>query len=88
MMPQPIGWSFFGGGDATAFFNDVWLLDNANGAGAGVSAWCQILPTGAAPDPRYLFSRYERMMEHRKGCLSSEGWGVLPAPLPSMTLGC
>lgn len=49
----------FGGTDATSFFNDVWLLDNANGAGAGVSAWSQILPTGAAPPPRYLFSRYE-----------------------------
>ncbi len=39
--------------------NDVWLLDNANGAGAPTSAWSQILPTGTAPSPRFVSYHYQ-----------------------------
>jgi hypothetical protein len=31
--------------------NDVWVLEHANGLG-GVSAWVQLIPTGAAPTAR------------------------------------
>src|SRR5882724_981326 len=45
----------FGGNGVAGTFNDVWLLDNANGAGVQTPAWSQILPIGAAPAPRILF---------------------------------
>ena len=42
----------FGGYDCTAtYFNDVWLLSNANGLG-GTPAWSQLSPSGTAPSGR------------------------------------
>src|ERR1019366_2427734 len=33
------------------FYNDVWVLSNANGLG-GAPAWTQLSPAGAPPSPR------------------------------------
>jgi hypothetical protein len=42
----------FGGYDCTTnYFNDVWVLSNANGV-SGTLAWTQLAPTGPAPSPR------------------------------------
>jgi hypothetical protein len=46
----------FGGSDCSAtYFNDVWVLRNANGQG-GTPAWSQLIPDGAAPVPRAFTS--------------------------------
>jgi hypothetical protein len=42
----------FGGFDNYSSFNDVWVLSNANGS-AGIPAWTQLTPSGAAPSARY-----------------------------------
>lgn len=42
----------FGGYDCTStYFNDVWVLSNANAA-SGTLAWTQLSPTGDGPSPR------------------------------------
>ena len=42
----------FGGNDCSSgFFNDVWVLSNANGLG-GTPTWTQLSPAGAPPSPR------------------------------------
>ena len=42
----------FGGNNCgTNYFNDVWVLSNANGA-SGSSTWMQLAPTGTAPPAR------------------------------------
>jgi hypothetical protein len=41
----------FGGYSATAFYNDVWVLANANGQG-GTPAWTQLSATGGPPAAR------------------------------------
>jgi Galactose oxidase, central domain/Kelch motif len=41
----------FGGSDGGAFFNDVWVLTNANGSG-GTPNWMQLSPSGNLPAPR------------------------------------
>ncbi len=42
----------FGGNDCgTRYFNDVWVLSNANGQG-GTSVWTQLSPSGSAPPAR------------------------------------
>lgn len=42
----------FGGNDCFSdFFNDVWVLSNANGLG-GAPGWTQLAPTGTPPSPR------------------------------------
>ncbi len=42
----------FGGSDCSGgYFNDVWVLSNANGE-AGTSAWTQLTPSGTAPRAR------------------------------------
>src|SRR5208283_1103811 len=43
------------GGDPADFFNDVWVLTNANGLG-GAPAWMQLTPSGALPPSRENFS--------------------------------
>jgi hypothetical protein len=41
----------FGGSDCfSTFFNDVWVLSNANGMG-GTPAWTQLTPSGTPPAP-------------------------------------
>ncbi len=41
----------FGGYDGSTFFNDVWVLSNANGS-RGTPAWTQLSPTGTLPAVR------------------------------------
>src|SRR5438445_3579530 len=42
----------FGGSDcSTGYFNDVWILSNANGQG-GASTWTQLSPNGPGPPAR------------------------------------
>lgn len=42
----------FGGSDCfSTFFNDVWVLSNANGLG-GTASWTQLSPSGTPPSPR------------------------------------
>jgi hypothetical protein len=42
----------FGGNNCSAgYFNDVWVLSNANGE-SGASAWTQLTPSGTAPSVR------------------------------------
>ena len=41
----------FGGIGTAAFFNDTWVLSNANGLG-GSPAWTQLAPAGALPTAR------------------------------------
>ena len=42
----------FGGSNcSTGYFNDVWILSNANGQG-GASSWIQLFPTGPTPAAR------------------------------------
>ena len=50
----------FGGNDCfSGFYNDVWVLSNANGLG-GTPACTQLAPAGAAPSPRgYLSAVYD-----------------------------
>jgi hypothetical protein len=46
----------FGGNNCGAvYYNDVWVLRNANGL-AGTPAWVQLSPSGPAPGPRSLTS--------------------------------
>ena len=46
----------FGGNNCTStYYNDVWVLQNANGLG-GSPAWIQLSPSGPAPAPRALLS--------------------------------
>jgi RHS repeat-associated protein len=46
----------FGGRRASAeYFNDIWVLTNANGLG-GASQWIQLSPAGTGPGPRYYVS--------------------------------
>jgi len=40
------------GGPGSDFFNEVWVLANANGLG-GTPEWIQVSPTGTAPDGRF-----------------------------------
>ena len=49
----------FGGLGASGFLNDVWVLDNANGAGGGPTAWIPTAPTGTPPDTRVVFHHYQ-----------------------------
>lgn len=43
----------FGGYDCgTGYFNDVWVLSNANGLGGTSSVWTQLAPSGTAPAAR------------------------------------
>jgi Galactose oxidase, central domain len=63
--PQPrAGWTavydsadneaiFFGGYQESTFFNDVWILSNANGAAAGASTWRELAPSDGPPSPRF-----------------------------------
>lgn len=41
-----------GQSDPSAYLNDVWVLENANGAG-GMPVWVQLTPSGAPPHGRY-----------------------------------
>src|SRR5207249_378707 len=45
----------FGGADrfATTFFDDAWVLTNANGTEATVPTWVQLSPPGARPSARW-----------------------------------
>jgi hypothetical protein len=46
----------FGGFDAAGvFYNDVWVLSNANGLG-GAPTWTQLTPSGTPPSPRASFA--------------------------------
>ena len=46
----------FGGNNCSStYFNDVWVLQNANGIG-GTPAWSQLSPTGTAPAARAFTS--------------------------------
>ena len=51
--PATNSMTVFGGIDITfaVFFNDVWVLSNANGLG-GPPTWTQLTPTGGPPSPR------------------------------------
>lgn len=42
---------FGGGAPSNIFYNDTWVLTNANGLGA--AAWTQLLPAGGPPAARY-----------------------------------
>ena len=46
------------GADTSTALGDVWLLENANGTGAS-STWTQTLPSGTAPDPRWVFQHFQ-----------------------------
>jgi len=46
----------FGGFDCTStYFNDVWVLNNANSM-SGTQVWTQLSPTGTPPSPREVSS--------------------------------
>ena len=47
----------FGGLGNSGYQNDVWVLDNANGAGP--AAWSPTSPTGTPPQPRAVFYHYQ-----------------------------
>ena len=49
----------FGGLGNSGYRNDVWVLDNANGAGGGPAAWSPTTPMGTPPDPRSVFYHYQ-----------------------------
>jgi hypothetical protein len=49
----------FGGLGNSGYSNDVWVLDNANGAGGGGSSWSPTTPSGTSPDPRSVFYHYQ-----------------------------
>jgi hypothetical protein len=49
----------FGGLGDFGYRNDVWVLDNANGAGAGTPAWSLETAGGAPPERRAVFYDYE-----------------------------
>lgn len=46
---------FAGNNCGSTYFNDVWVLQNANGLG-GTPAWVQLSPTGTPPAPRAFTS--------------------------------
>lgn len=48
-----------GGKDGGTYFNDVWVLSNANGLG-GAPVWTQLFPSGTPPAVRaYLSATYD-----------------------------
>ena len=48
--------TIFGGWSGTGvFYNDVWVLSNANGLG-GSPTWTQLTPSGVLPSPRAAFA--------------------------------
>ena len=49
----------FGGLGNSGYRNDVWVLDNANRAGGGPSAWSPTTPMGTPPGPRSVFYHYQ-----------------------------
>ncbi len=49
----------FGGSGNSGYRNDVWVLDNANGAGSGQAAWSLAAPMGTPPDARVVFYHYQ-----------------------------
>ena len=49
----------FGGSGSSGYRNDVWVLDNANGAGSGPAAWSLATPMGTPPDARAVFYHYQ-----------------------------
>jgi hypothetical protein len=55
----------FGGyNDAGGYFNDVWVLSNANGTG-GTPVWSQLSPTGTPPAARAnLSATYDPATNH------------------------
>ena len=72
----------FGGNSCfSPFYNDVWVLTNANGLG-GTPTWSQLSPTGPLPNPTgYHTAVYDaasnRMIVfgvHYSGVVSSEVW--------------
>src|SRR5207245_6227548 len=87
-MPQPIGWSFSEEStprrSSMTFGFSITQMAREPGHLHGVRSFrperLQCHGTSSLA--------MKRMMEHRRGCLSLEGWGVLGPPLPSMTLGC
>ena len=59
----------FGGWDgANTYFNDVWVLTNANGT-AGTPVWQQVLPTGGPPFERaYSSATYDPVSDVMTMC--------------------
>ena len=49
----------FGGLGNSGFWNDVWVLDHANGAGSGPITWSPVTPMGTPPDARVVFYHYQ-----------------------------
>jgi hypothetical protein len=49
------GWNTNSQGSDAVFFNDVWVLSNANGLG-GTPTWTQLTPAGVPPSPRAGFA--------------------------------
>ena len=68
----------FGGQDNVTYFNDVWVLSNANGLG-GAPVWTQLSPTGTPPAVRaYMSATYDpttNRMTIFGGLNSSGGFG-------------
>jgi hypothetical protein len=49
----------FGGLNGSAYLNDVWVLDHANGASGGTPSWSPGPSTGTPPSTRAVFHHYE-----------------------------
>lgn len=85
--------TIFGGYNGGTYFNDTWVLSNANGMG-GTPVWTQLTPTGGPPAGRVLTAATLDPASHRitifgGGGLSAsfnDTWLLTPSPLYSVCL--
>ncbi len=68
----------FGGfGCASNYFNDVWVLSNAN-AVSGTPAWTQLSPTGTGPSPRQSASAIYNSTTNTLTVFGGDAGGTTP----------
>jgi hypothetical protein len=68
----------FGGYDcASTYFNDVWVLSNAN-AVSGTLAWTQLSPTGSGPSPRQSASAIYNSTTNTLTVFGGDAGGTTP----------
>jgi hypothetical protein len=68
----------FGGYDCTStYFNDVWVLSNANSV-SGTLAWTQLSPTGSGPSPRQSASAIYNSTTNTMTVFAGDAGGTTP----------
>lgn len=73
------GGAFDSAGNFVAFYNDVWVLTNANGIG-GTPVWTELLPGGALPLERYAHAGAYSPSRNRLIVTTGHNRFALPVP--------